>query len=180
MTSFTTTTRILQGFAFLCKLTLLLFKPHWNYKRFKYEGKNEKDSDRSSKMTPSCKWPILDSYANLRREMNKNMNEPEQELSWILPTPLVFMHLSMVCPRMGIRLNEAHMGREFDILNVPRVGNLTQPPSWKVEDQGMTGKRSAILENTQQPLGWVSHILMCSFLCEGWQNETSWQKYFVP
>ena len=50
-----------------------------------------------------------------------------------------------------IRLSEAHVGMEFDILNVPRVGNLTQPPSWKVEDQRMsdrTDKRSAILENT--------------------------------
>ena len=55
------------------------------------------------------------------------------------------MHLSMVCPRMeggegggqptGIRLSEVHVGGEFDILNVPRVGNLTQPPSWKVENQ---------------------------------------------
>ena len=54
------------------------------------------------------------------------------------------MHLSMGCPRMGlgggglqptgIRLSEAHMGREFDTLNVPRVGNLTQPLSWKVKD----------------------------------------------
>ena len=34
-----TTTRILQGFAFLCKLRLLLFKP-----RFEYERKNVKDS----------------------------------------------------------------------------------------------------------------------------------------
>ena len=48
------------------------------------------------------------------------------------------MHLSMVFPRMGgrqptgIRLGEAHVGREFDILNVPRVGNLTQPPSLKI------------------------------------------------
>ena len=25
---------------------------------FKYERKNEKDSGRSSNMTPSCKWPI--------------------------------------------------------------------------------------------------------------------------
>ena len=25
--------------------------------KFKYERKNEKDSGRSSKMTPSCKWP---------------------------------------------------------------------------------------------------------------------------
>ena len=28
---FTTTTRIIQGFAFLCKLGLLLFKPQWDY-----------------------------------------------------------------------------------------------------------------------------------------------------
>ena len=62
----------------------------------------------------------------------------------------------MVCPRMGggvqateIRLSKAHVGREFDILNVPRVQNLTQSPSWKVEYQGMsdeTDKRSAILD----------------------------------
>ena len=28
---FTTTTRIAQGFAFLCKLGLLLFNPRWDY-----------------------------------------------------------------------------------------------------------------------------------------------------
>ena len=49
----------------------------------------------------------------------------------------------------GIRLSEAHVRREFDILNVPRVGNLTQPPSWNVEDQGMSDKKYAILENTR-------------------------------
>ena len=43
--------------AFLCKLGLLLFKPHWNY-QFKFEKKNKKISGRSSKMTPLCKWPI--------------------------------------------------------------------------------------------------------------------------
>ena len=42
------------------------------------------------------------------------------------------------CQPTGIRLGEVHMGREFDILNVARVGNLTRPPSWKVEDQGMS------------------------------------------
>ena len=50
---------------------------------------------------------------------------------------------------MGIRLSEVHVRREFDILNFPRVGNLTQPPSWKMDDQGMSDKKSAILENTQ-------------------------------
>ena len=53
----------------------------------------------------------------------------------------------------------------------------------------MSDKRSAILENTQWSFGWVSHILMCSFLREGWQNETCFfrfwgliydKKYFVP
>ena len=56
------------------------------------------------------------------------------------------------CQRLaptGIRLSEVHVGREFDILNVPRVGNLTQPPSWKMEDQGMSDKKSAIFEKTQ-------------------------------
>ena len=76
-----------------------------------------------------------------------------------------------------IRLSEAHVGREFDILNVPRVVNLTQPPSWKMEDQGMSDKRSAIFENTQQSFGSVYHILMCSFLCEGWHNETSFLSF---
>ena len=33
--------------------------------KFKYEKKNEKDSGRSGKMTPSCKWPIsLKSYSH--------------------------------------------------------------------------------------------------------------------
>ena len=69
------------------------------------------------------------------------------------------MHLSVVCPKMGggeggrqptgIRLSEVHMSREFDILKVPRVGNLTQLPSWKVEYQGMSDKKYAFLENTR-------------------------------
>ena len=61
------------------------------------------------------------------------------------------LQLSKPLQPKGITPSEAHVGREFDILNVPRVGNLTQPPSWKVEDQGMhmSDKRSAILENTQ-------------------------------
>ena len=52
---FTTMTSILQGFAFLRKLGLLLFKPHWDY-QIKYEKKTQKNSGLSSKMTPSCKW----------------------------------------------------------------------------------------------------------------------------
>ena len=38
----------------------------------------------------------------------------------------------------GIKLTEVHIGRKLTYWNVPRVGNLTQPPSWKVEDQGMS------------------------------------------
>ena len=52
-----TTISILQGFASLCDLALLLFKPH-GITKCKYERKNEKDSGRSSKMTSLCKWPI--------------------------------------------------------------------------------------------------------------------------
>ena len=44
---FTATTRIPQDFAFLCKLGLLLSKPHWDYK---------------IKMRSSCKWPIAGIY----------------------------------------------------------------------------------------------------------------------
>ena len=39
----------------------------------------------------------------------------------------------------GIRLD---LELEFDILNVPRMGNLTQPPSWKVEDREMSDRWS--------------------------------------
>ena len=46
---FITTTRNLQGFSFLCKLGLLLFKLRWDY----LLCKNEKN-----RMTSLCKWPI--------------------------------------------------------------------------------------------------------------------------
>ena len=51
---FTTTTRILQGFALLCKLSLLLFKPRLDYQILIWK-KSEKDSGLSSKVTVSCK-----------------------------------------------------------------------------------------------------------------------------
>ena len=54
---FTTTTRILQGFSLLCKLRLLLFKPRLDYQILIWK-KSEKDSGRSSKVTPSCNWPL--------------------------------------------------------------------------------------------------------------------------
>ena len=50
----TTMTRILQGFTFFCKLGLLSFKPHWGYQIYIWK-KNEKNSGRNYKMTPSCK-----------------------------------------------------------------------------------------------------------------------------
>ena len=49
-------TRILLGFAFLSKLELLLFKPHWDY-QIQIWKKKRKDSGRY-KMSPSCKWPV--------------------------------------------------------------------------------------------------------------------------
>ena len=54
---FTTTTWILQGFAFLCKLGLLLFNPRWDYQILIWKEKRN-GSGRSSKMTPSWKWSV--------------------------------------------------------------------------------------------------------------------------
>ena len=57
MTSFTTSTKILQGVPFFSNYGFY----HLNLAgitKFKYEKKNEKDSGRSGKMKPSCKWPI--------------------------------------------------------------------------------------------------------------------------
>ena len=51
---FTPSTRILQGFAFLCKLGLFYLNLA-GIDKSKYERKNEKDSGPSSKMTPSYK-----------------------------------------------------------------------------------------------------------------------------
>ena len=58
-------TRVLQCFAFLCKsgfcylnLTAAI--------TFKIEKKDQKNSGRSSKMTPSCRWPIFNSHNNLQ------------------------------------------------------------------------------------------------------------------
>ena len=63
----------------------------------------------------------------------QNVSEFCYNLPWL-------MHLSLVCPRMGGPGNP----RELDFVKrtwvailtsttVPRVGNLTRPPSWKVE-----------------------------------------------
>ena len=51
---FTTTTRILQGFAFLRKLGIL------GLQNLNMKGKTkfQKDSGRSSNMTPPGKWPV--------------------------------------------------------------------------------------------------------------------------
>ena len=54
---FTTRTRILQRFVFLCKLRLLLLKPRWDYQIWIWKEKR-KGCGRSSKIAPSCKWPI--------------------------------------------------------------------------------------------------------------------------
>ena len=52
-----TTTRILQGFAFLCKLGLLYLNLT-GITKFKYERKNEMNSGQSSKKLSLCKWPV--------------------------------------------------------------------------------------------------------------------------
>ena len=54
-----------SGFSFLVQITA--FNCHVNragITKFKCDNKNQKDSGRSSKMTPSCKWPIGKSFQN--------------------------------------------------------------------------------------------------------------------
>ena len=59
-----------SGFCFLVQITACYLNLTGATK-FKYEKKNEKNSGRSSKMRPSCKWPIerfthvTSIYANL-------------------------------------------------------------------------------------------------------------------
>ena len=60
---FTTTTRILQDFVFLCLFGLLLFYPHWDYQIQRTE--NEMNSGLSSKKTPSFKWPFPFSFLKI-------------------------------------------------------------------------------------------------------------------
>ena len=54
----------------------------------------------------------------------------------LLIKPIVFLTFSLLSAsldlKVPIRLSEMHKGREFDTLNIPRMGNLTQLPSWKV------------------------------------------------
>ena len=50
-------TGIFQGFAFLCKLAVLLLKPLWDY-QITILRENVKDSGHSGKTMPSCKWSI--------------------------------------------------------------------------------------------------------------------------
>ena len=46
------------GFCFLEQITAFVILTSFGPPSFKYEKKNEKNSGRSSKMTPSRKWPI--------------------------------------------------------------------------------------------------------------------------
>ena len=60
------------GFCFLVQIrAVLLFNPT-GVTKFKYERKNDKDSGRRSKMTPSCEWPF---------RPNKNVYFPQLVLS---------------------------------------------------------------------------------------------------
>ena len=57
MTSFYYYDQNPSDIAFQCKLGLCYLNLA-GIAKFKYEKKNEEDSGRSSKMTPSYKWPI--------------------------------------------------------------------------------------------------------------------------
>ena len=57
MTSFYYCDQNPSGFCFLVLIRAFVLNLT-GIRKFKYERKNEKDSGRSSKITPSCKWPI--------------------------------------------------------------------------------------------------------------------------
>ena len=42
--------------------------------KFKYERKNEKDSGRSSKMTPLCKWPVQSNIMQPKARENMRLS----------------------------------------------------------------------------------------------------------
>ena len=50
--------------------------------KFKYERKNEKDSGRCSKMTPSCKWPIQSNIIQPKARENMRLSK-----CWVLLSP---------------------------------------------------------------------------------------------
>ena len=58
MTSFYYYDKNPSGFCFLVLIRAFVIQTSAGITKFTYERKNEKDSGRSSKMTPSCKWPI--------------------------------------------------------------------------------------------------------------------------
>ena len=48
-----------SGFCFPVQISGFAYLSLTGATKFKYEKKTQKNSGRSSKMTPSCKWPIL-------------------------------------------------------------------------------------------------------------------------
>ena len=54
-----------SGLAFLCK-SGFCYLNLTKAAKFKYEKKDQKNSGRSRKMTPSCKWPVFNSRNNLQ------------------------------------------------------------------------------------------------------------------
>ena len=58
MTSFYYYDQNPSGFCFLVLIRAFVMQTSAGITKFTYERKIEKDSGRSSKMTPSCKWPI--------------------------------------------------------------------------------------------------------------------------
>ena len=67
MTSFTSTTRILE-FLLSCANNGFCYLNLAEITKFKCERKNEKSSARCSKMMPSCKWPIQNVIPQLKED----------------------------------------------------------------------------------------------------------------
>ena len=72
MTSFYYYDQNPSGLCFLVQIRAFCYLNLTGITKFKSERKNEKDSSHSSKMTPSCKWPIVTSP--LARESKTVLN----------------------------------------------------------------------------------------------------------
>ena len=93
---FTTMTRILQGFAFLCKLGFLLFKPHWDYQILNMKRKTKRI------LVVVVKW------CHRANGLLRKMSEVSSSiLPQVLRTLLTYIRYSLVLNKAGKRERKA-------------------------------------------------------------------------
>ena len=99
---FTTTTRILQGIAFLCKLRLLLLTLHCaGTTKFKDDRKNEMNYRKIPKISPSMYKPLQIKAPQTHNAKNPPLNHPSK---YKLPRGLVLGN----CPQIQSKQSKNH------------------------------------------------------------------------